>query len=62
VLYKFEHGFSLKHMLHKFDVDAFIIYNYVNIICNVLYGIDKLIDKYRNTSFKQWLLGIIHQF
>jgi hypothetical protein len=49
-------------MLHKFDVEAFIIYNYVNIICIVFYGIDKLIDKYRNTSFKQWLLGIIHQF
>jgi hypothetical protein len=62
VLYKFEHGFSLKRMLHKFDVGASIIYNYVNIICNVLYDIDKLIDKYINTSFKQWLLGIIHQF
>ncbi len=62
VLYRFEHGFNLKHMLHKFDVGASIIYKYVNIICNVLCDIDKFIGKYINTPFKQWFLSIIHQF
>jgi hypothetical protein len=36
VLYRFVHGFNPKHMLYRFDVEAFVIQKYTNIICGVL--------------------------
>ncbi len=41
VLYRFVHRFSLKHMSNRFDVGAFIIQKYVNIVYNVPYNKDK---------------------
>ncbi len=41
-LYRFVHRFSLKHMSNRFDVGAFIIQKYVNIVHNVSYNKDKL--------------------
>jgi hypothetical protein len=49
VLYKFVHGFSLKHMSDRFDINAPIIHKYVDIVCDVLCDKGKLFDKYIHT-------------
>jgi hypothetical protein len=47
VLYRFVHGFNLKHMSDRFDINAPTIHKYVDIVCDK----GKLFDKYISTPF-----------
>jgi len=65
VLYMFTHGLSSKrmsHMSNRFDVGAFTIHKYVDIVCDVFCNKEKLFDKYIKISTKDHLLHIIQQF
>jgi hypothetical protein len=44
VLYMFTHGLSSKHMSNIFDVGAFTIHKYVDIVCDVFCNKEKLFD------------------
>jgi hypothetical protein len=62
VLYRFVHGFSLKHMSNRFDIRAPTIRKYVHIVCDILYDKDKLFGKYINMFLKMQPLRVIHQY
>jgi hypothetical protein len=51
VLYRFVHGFNLKHMSDRFDINAPTIHKYVDIVCDVFCDKGKLFDKYISTPF-----------
>jgi hypothetical protein len=62
VLYRFAHELSPKYMSNRFDVGAYTIHKYVNIVCDVFCNQDKLFDEYIKTPTRDLLLHIIQQF
>jgi hypothetical protein len=49
-------------MSNRFEVGAYTIRKFVNIMCDVLCNQDKLFDKYIKTPTRDLLLHIIQQF
>ncbi len=46
--YRFIHGHSATHMVDHFNVGASTIHKYVDIVCDVITDINKILSKYIN--------------
>jgi hypothetical protein len=62
VLYQFAHGVSANIIANRFNVGAFIVHKYVDIVVDVLISRDKLFSRYIFIHYGPRLLRIMDRF